>query len=33
MKAILYIAAGLSVVLLANKFRPSFIRELRLERM
>ena len=33
MKMILYIAAGLSVVLLANKFRPSFIRELRLERM
>jgi hypothetical protein len=33
MRMLLYVAAGISVVLLANKFRPSFIRELRLERM
>jgi hypothetical protein len=33
MKMALYIAAGISVVLLAYKFRPSLIREVRLERM
>ncbi len=33
LKTILYVAAGVSVVLLAYKFRPSLIREFRLERM
>ncbi len=33
MKTVLYIAAGVSLVLLAKKFAPSFFRELRLELM
>jgi hypothetical protein len=33
MQIALYIAAGISILLLANKFRPSLIRELRLELM
>ncbi len=32
-RAILYIAAGISVVLLARKFTPSLIRELKQEFM
>ena len=32
-RAILYIAAGISVILLARKFTPSFIRELKQELM
>ncbi len=32
-RAILYIAAGISVILLAKKFTPSFIRELKQELM
>ena len=32
-RAILYIAAGISVVLLAKKFTPSLIRELKQEFM
>ncbi len=32
-RAILYFAAGISVILLAKKFTPSFIRELKQELM
>ena len=32
-RAILYLAAGISVVLLARKFTPSFVRELKQELM
>lgn len=32
-RAILYLAAGVSVILLAKKFTPSFIRELKQELM
>lgn len=32
-KAILYVAAGISLVLMARKFGPSFVRELKQEFM
>jgi hypothetical protein len=32
-RAIWYLAAGISVVLLAKKFTPSFIRDLKQQRM